>query len=68
MTTGLIVALALYALLGLGVAIAARQGLGAGASEFYLAGRRAGGVISALSYGATTYSAFMMVGDRKSVV
>ena len=62
MTAGVVVALALYALLGMLVALAARRGLGRGASEYYLAGRRAGGVISALSYGATTYSAFMMVG------
>ncbi|MEX0385631.1 sodium:solute symporter family protein [Spiribacter onubensis] len=62
MTAGIITALALYALLGILVALAARRGLGEGASEYYLAGRRAGGVISALSYGATTYSAFMMVG------
>lgn len=62
MTAGIITALILYALIGLGVALAARRGLGAGAAEYYLAGRRAGGVISALSYGATTYSAFMMIG------
>ncbi|MEX0382159.1 sodium:solute symporter family protein [Spiribacter sp. 1M153] len=62
MTPGLIAALTVYALIGIGVAFAARRGLGAGAAEYYLAGRRAGGVISALSYGATTYSAFMMVG------
>jgi SSS family solute:Na+ symporter len=62
MTAGLTAALVLYALIGVGVALAARRGLGAGASEYYLAGRRAGGFISALSYGATTYSAFMMVG------
>ncbi len=62
MTVGVIIALALYALLGLAIALAARRGLGQGAGEYYLAGRRAGGVISALSYGATTYSAFMMVG------
>jgi len=62
MTTGVLVALGLYAALGLWVALAARRGLGSGAGEYYLAGRQAGGVISALSYGATTYSAFMMVG------
>ncbi|AGM41346.1 pantothenate permease [Spiribacter salinus M19-40] len=62
MTLGVSVALIAYALLGLVVAFAARRGLGAGAGEYFLAGRRAGGVLSALSYGATTYSAFMMVG------
>jgi SSS family solute:Na+ symporter len=62
MTSGVLIALSLYAALGLWVALAARRGLGSGAGEYYLAGRQAGGVISALSYGATTYSAFMMVG------
>ena len=62
MTGGVIMALAVYGLLGIIVAFAARRGLGQGAGEYFLAGRRAGGVLSALSYGATTYSAFMMVG------
>lgn len=31
-------------------------------SEYFLGGRTLGGVLSALSYSATTYSAFMMVG------
>ena len=62
MTLGVSIALVVYAVLGLVVALAARRGLGAGAGEYYLAGRGAGGVLSALSYGATTYSAFMMVG------
>jgi SSS family solute:Na+ symporter len=31
-------------------------------SDYFLADRRLGGVLSALSYSATTYSAFMMVG------
>lgn len=55
-------ALLAYAVLGAVVAGLARRGLGGGAAEYYLAGRRVGGVVSALSYGATTYSAFMMVG------
>jgi SSS family solute:Na+ symporter len=62
MTQGVLMLLGVYALLGMAVAFSARRGLGEGAGEYYLAGRRAGGVISALSYGATTYSAFMMVG------
>jgi SSS family solute:Na+ symporter len=62
MTEGVVIALGLYAALGLMVALAARRGLGTGLGEYYLAGRKAGGVLSALSYGATTYSAFMMVG------
>lgn len=35
---------------------------GKGAVEYYLAGRKLGGVVSALTYSATTYSTFMMVG------
>jgi SSS family solute:Na+ symporter len=35
---------------------------GRGAEEYYIAGRRVGGLVSALTYSATTYSAFMMVG------
>jgi len=35
---------------------------GKGLSEYYVAGRNVGGFISALTYSATTYSAFMMVG------
>ena len=62
MTVGVVVALAVYAAIGVIVALAARRGLGQGAGEYFLAGRRAGGLLSALSYGATTYSAFMMVG------
>lgn len=62
MTAAVTGALALYALLGIAVAWGARRGLGSGVAEYYLAGRRVGGVLSALSYGATTYSAFMMVG------
>jgi len=62
MTTAVWIAIAVYALLGLVIAVASRRRLGEGVTEYYLAGRRVGGVVSALSYGATTYSAFMMVG------
>lgn len=62
MTTAVWLALAIYALLGIVVATASRRRLGDGVGEFYLAGRQVGGMVSALSYGATTYSAFMMVG------
>ncbi len=62
MTAAVWSALVLYALLGLAVAWVSRRGLGGGVADYYLAGRGVGGVVSALSYGATTYSAFMMVG------
>jgi SSS family solute:Na+ symporter len=55
-------ALILYTLAGIAVAAFARRKLGAGMNEFFLANRRIGGFVSALTYAATTYSAFMMVG------
>jgi len=54
--------IAVYIAAGLGIALMARRRLGVGVSEFFLANRRVGGFISALTYSATTYSAFMMVG------
>lgn len=62
MTAAVWIAIGLYGALGLVVAWMSRRGMGTGLAEYYLAGRRVGGVVSALSYGATTYSAFMMVG------
>lgn len=62
MTAAVWLAIVVYGALGLVVAWMARRGMGGGLAEYYLAGRRVGGVVSALSYGATTYSAFMMVG------
>lgn len=46
----------------IGIAYVARRGLGEGLSEYFLGGRRLGGFISGMSYSATTYSAFMLVG------
>ena len=40
----------------------ARKNLGEGMIEYFLADRKVGGFISAMTYSATTYSAFMMVG------
>ena len=54
--------IAIYIAVGLGIALMARRQLGAGVSEFFLANRKVGGFISALTYSATTYSAFMMIG------
>jgi SSS family solute:Na+ symporter len=54
--------IAIYIAVGLAIAVMARRQLGAGVSEFFLANRRVGGFVSALTYSATTYSAFMMVG------
>jgi SSS family solute:Na+ symporter len=55
-------AMTVYALIGLTVALIARRRMGGGVNEFFLANRGLGGVVAALSYAATTYSAFMMVG------
>ena len=54
--------LAIYAALGMAVAAIARQRMGVGMNEFFLANRQLGGIVAALTYAATTYSAFMMVG------
>lgn len=61
-TTLVWTAVAVYAAVGLLIAWWARQGLPSGVEGYYLGGRRIGGVVSALSYAATTYSAFMMLG------
>lgn len=55
-------AIALYFVLGTAVALYARRGMGPGIADFFLANRAIGGVVAALTYSATTYSAFMMVG------
>ncbi len=52
----------LYFILGTVVAVYARRGMGQGMSEFFLANRTVNGVVAALTYSATTYSAFMLVG------
>ncbi|PTX60265.1 SSS family solute:Na+ symporter [Melghirimyces profundicolus] len=54
--------LGLYILFALVIAFLARSGKAASLSDYFLAGRSLGGVVSALSYSATTYSAFMLVG------
>ena len=63
MGVGLVVfALVLYVLVGAGVAFLARGGVGSGMAGYFLWNRSMGGFIGALSYSATTYSAFMLVG------
>lgn len=52
----------IYAIVGFYLAYRARSGLKEGIIEYFLAGRSVGGIVSALSYSATTYSAFMMIG------
>jgi len=59
---GIWIALVVYGIAGLAVAFWARRQLAGGAEDFYLGGRRITGLVSAASYAATTYSAFMMLG------
>ncbi len=54
--------ISVYIILGITIAVLARKKMGTGMNEFFLANRQLGGFVSALTYAATTYSAFMMVG------
>ncbi len=56
--------ISLFSWIGVATAIAylAKRGLGEGVTEYFLGGRRLGGFISGMTYSATTYSAFMLVG------
>lgn len=55
-------AIAFWTLVAALVARASRKGLRAGASEYFIGGRRLRGFLSGMTYAATTYSAFMLVG------
>nr|AGF93597.1 Na+/solute symporter [uncultured organism] len=52
----------IYVLIGFYIAYKARQGMKQGVIEYFLDNRSTTGMVSALSYSATTYSAFMMIG------
>ena len=52
----------IYLLIAIGIAILSRQGKSESMSGYFLGNRQMNGFVSALSYSATTYSAFMMVG------
>ncbi len=54
--------LLIWFLLGCLVSYLARKRTGPGIVEYFIANRTIGGFISAMTYSATTYSAFMMVG------
>lgn len=58
----LLAAFAVYVALGTLIAIGSSRGLSQRLEDYFLANRSLGGLVSALSYAATTYSAFMMVG------
>lgn len=55
-------AIGVYLVIALAIAWAARSGAASDMSGYFLGDRRMGGMVSALSYSATTYSAFMLVG------
>jgi SSS family solute:Na+ symporter len=55
-------ALGIYVIIGTIVAVLSSRGMGKGMTEYFLANRGVGGILAALTYSATTYSAFMMVG------
>jgi SSS family solute:Na+ symporter len=54
-------ALSLYIIAATLIAVYARKGVRS-QEDFFIGGRNIGGIVSALTYAATTYSAFMMVG------
>jgi len=63
MTLSLVIwGVGIYVVLSLIIAFLSRVGPSSSMSGYFLGGRSMGGVVSALSYSATTYSAFMMVG------
>lgn len=55
-------AMFIYIVIGCWLAYIARIGMKKNIIDYFLGGRSTGGIIAALSYSATTYSAFMMVG------
>ncbi|AFG36444.1 sodium:solute symporter family protein [Spirochaeta africana] len=55
-------AMAAWTLVTLLVAVRAGRDLRGGAAEFFIGGRRIKGFVSGMTYAATTYSAFMLVG------
>ncbi len=56
------IAIFLYFIIGSLLARQAGRTSGKGVQDFFLAGRSLGGLVAALTYSATTYSAFMLVG------
>jgi len=56
------ISLIIWISIATGIAFLAKRGLGEGIAEYFIGGRRLGGFISGMTYSATTYSAFMLVG------
>jgi len=55
-------AVSVWFVVGSSLSYLARKRLGRGIAEYFIANRKVGGFISTMTYSATTYSAFMMVG------
>lgn len=56
------ISVAIWILIGVWISFVARKRMDKGVSEFFIGGRKISGFISGMTYAATTYSAFMMVG------
>lgn len=54
--------IAIYIIIAIVVAFLSRSGKQTTMESYFLGDRKLGGFVSALSYSATTYSAFMLVG------
>ncbi len=55
-------AMFIYIIIATVFAFMSKRGMGRGMTEYFLGNRAMGGFVSALTYSATTYSAFMMIG------
>ncbi len=55
-------AIGIWTVVAILVARASRRGLRPGSTEYFIGGRRLRGFLSGMTYAATTYSAFMLVG------
>ncbi len=58
----LFLGLGIWTVFGVLIANYAKRYMGIGMEDFFLANRKIGGFISAMTYSATTFSAFMMIG------
>lgn len=61
-TTIMLLGLLVWFIFGSAVSYFAKKKTGPGIAEYFIANRNIGGFISAMTYSATTYSTFMMVG------
>lgn len=61
-TSWIWIGIAIYVVLAGIAAFLSRSGRSEDMSHYFLGNRRMGGIVSALSYSATTYSAFMLIG------